>query len=199
MQSLGSMVYGPVMPTFDATHADVLVYTYKEGLLSAIAHDLKLRLTELELGVVLAETGEARPTGAPGVASIRLRANPRSLRVVCAMHKGRENHGALSARDVRDIEDNITRDVLHPSRFDLLTYDSTAIAAAGTERYRVRGELLLHGVRRPVETVVAGQASHWVAETTLLQPDFDIEPFSAMLGSMKIKPEVRVVVKVPKM
>jgi hypothetical protein len=35
-------------------------------------------------------------------------------------------------------------------------------------------------------------------EVTLHQPDFRIEPYRAALGALKIKPDVRVRVRIPK-
>lgn len=37
------------MPRLDASSADCFVFTYKEGLLSAVAHDLKLRVTRFTI------------------------------------------------------------------------------------------------------------------------------------------------------
>ncbi len=173
----------------DARAVELLIFTFKQGLLSRIAHDLKLRLEELELTVEIGAGGD--------VESVQLRANPRSLRVVCAMRDGREDHGALSPKDVRDIDKNIVADVLHPTRFAGISFDSTEVLPVGDGVYRVRGELLLHGVQRPVEAVVERRGEHWQAELSLHQPDFGIKPFSALLGSLKVRPEVRVRIRVP--
>ena len=39
------------MPRYDASSAKVLVFTFKEGLLSAAAHDLKLEVTKFTVDV----------------------------------------------------------------------------------------------------------------------------------------------------
>lgn len=176
------------MAVHDARAVELLVFTFKEGLLSRVAHDLKLRVEELELTVETGADGE--------VESVRLRVNPGSLRVVCAMRDGRENLGALSPKDLRDIDKNIAADVLHPTRFASISFDSTEVLPVGDAVYRVLGELLLHGVQRRVEGLVERLGDHWQTEVSLHQPDFDIKPFSALLGSLKVRPEVRVRIRV---
>ena len=63
--------------------------------------------------------------------------------------------------------------------------------------YRISGELTLHGKTRPL--TVAGQArdGRQVFEVSLHQPDFGIKPYSAMLGTLKVKADVKVRIAVP--
>lgn len=170
------------MPTFDATTAECLIFTYKHGLLSKVGHDLKLRV----------RTFEAR------VEADRIEAtfDPRSLETVSAMKDGRENPRALSERDKRQVLENIARDVLHPDRFPEIRYTAEQVEQQG-ERWRVRGRLLLHGVERPVPVQAAPEGEHLVARVRLRQPDFRIVPFTAILGTLKIKPEVDIELRVP--
>jgi hypothetical protein len=39
--------------------------------------------------------------------------------------------------------------------------------------------------------------SHFVAQVVLHQPDFGIKPYSAMLGALRIRPDVRIELSVP--
>jgi hypothetical protein len=179
------------MATYDASAVDLLVFTFKAGMLSAAAHDLQLRVGELELDV-----DEAEVAGGPPRA-VRLRCNPRSLVVVSAMREGREDFRALSAKDKGEIERNIERDVLHPAKFPAISFDSDRVEG-GTrpDELRLRGRLLLHGVTRPIETTARRDANGWTAEVSLNQPDFRVKPFSALLGSLKIQPRVLVRIRV---
>lgn len=173
------------MTTFDSSCAECVVLTFKEGLLSAVAHDLELRIETFDV-----EVSEDPP-------SVRASFDPRSIRVVSAMRNGARAPDALSARDIRDIEHNIEKDVLHPSRHPEITLRSTAVTRE-PHGYRLRCELRLHGKTREVDvTVRASRDGMRVAEATLHQPDFGIEPYSAMLGTMKIKPDVKVRVTLP--
>jgi hypothetical protein len=172
-------------PRFHQDNADVLVFTYKEGLLSAIAHDLKIRVTRFAIHVDEA-TNAIEATFEPG-----------SLRVVTAMKNGQEAHGALSDSDRKKIEENIVDDVLHAKKFPEIRFTSTSVEEDSGTGYRVRGKLTLHGKTREVTFVTRTDGEGQVAEITIHQPDFGITPYSAMLGTLKIKPDVTVRVALP--
>jgi hypothetical protein len=172
------------MTTYDATTATCHVFTFKEGVLSAVAHDLRIRVERFTI-----ELDEAAGT-------VRGRFFADSLRVDCAMKSGHEDHGALSDRNKREIEGNIVDDVLHARRHPEITFRSSTIEGTGDER-RIAGMLSLHGTERPLTLTARRQAGRWVAEVELRQPDFGIKPYSAMLGALKIQPVVRVRVSLP--
>ncbi len=166
----------------DASSAECLVYTEKEGLLSKVAHDLKIRVTK----VSLAWDGK----------TLTARFDPRSLRVVDAMLKGRENPVALSDSDKKKIEKSIVADVLHARKHRSIAFESSEVVSEG-KGYRIKGELTLHGVTRPISAKVNPSAGRWSTRLSINQPDYGIEPFSAMLGTLKVKPKVRVRLSVP--
>lgn len=162
------------MPRYDASRAEVLVFTFKEGLLSAVAHDLKLKVTSLTVDV------EGTQVKADLDAS--------SLRVLTPMKDGAENPGALPKLVYGEIEKNAATDVLNAKKHSRITFTSTAIT--DTE---VVGQLSLHGVTRELR----GKRTGTTAEFSLDQRDFGIKPYSAMLGTLKVKPVVQVKVTLP--
>lgn len=159
------------MAHFDSSSAEVLVFTFKEGLLSAVAHDLKLRVAKFSLDV----DGDA----------VNAEFDPSSLKVVNAMKDGQDNPGGLPAFALGEIEKNIVNDVLEPKRHPVIRFESTAVTDA-----QVKGRLTLHGQTRDVVGARKDEGGKKVAEFRLDQRDFGIKPFSAMLGTLKIKPEV---------
>lgn len=167
------------MAHFDETSAECLVLTYKEGLLSAVAHDLQIRVGRFSVDI-----DEARP-------AVEARFDAASLEVVSAMQNGVPREGALSEGDKRKIEQNIVDDVLHSKRFPEITFTSSSVVEADDE-VRVEGALTLHGQRRTITVRARTEGDRRVAEGSLRQPDFGIKPYSAMLGTLKIKPEVTV-------
>lgn len=172
------------MPTYDAATATCHVFTFKEGVLSAVAHDLRIRAERFAIAI----------DEAAGTVEARVFAD--SLRVDCAMKGGREDFDALSDRNKREIQGNIVDDVLHARRHPEIVFRSTAITGEGDER-NIEGTLSLYGTERPLRAIARRQAGRWTAEVELHQPDFGIKPYSAMLGTLKIRPVVRVRVSVP--
>jgi polyisoprenoid-binding protein YceI len=172
------------MPTHDASSATCHVFTFKEGVLSAVAHDLRIRVERFTIMIDEAS------------GSIEARFFADSLRVDTAMKDGREAFDSLRDGQKRDIEANIVGDVLHARKHPEIVFRSTRVDGEGDER-RIEGTLALHGTQRPLQAVARRKAGRWVAEVELHQPDFGIKPFTAMLGTLKVRPTVRVRVSVP--
>lgn len=168
------------MIVHDERTARCRIYTYKEGLLSAVAHDL-----EIEVGRFRIERDER---------SLKATFDARSLRVLHAVSDGRPRPDALSARDRDKIEGNIAGEVLDVRRHPEVRFTA---AIAGEPEGELRGTLELHGRSREVRVALHREGERWIGEATLHQPDFGITPYSAMLGTLRIKPDVRVRIEVP--
>ncbi|HEY4000920.1 MAG TPA: YceI family protein [Candidatus Xenobia bacterium] len=169
----------------NAATAECLVYTYKDGLLSAIAHDLQIRVTDWDMQID------------PDQSTITARFNASSLVVDGAMRDGQLASSVLSNKDREEIRNNIINDVLHSRKHGDIRFQSKKVTGEG-ERYEVEGDLTMHGTTKPIKTTVRLEDGHYVADVKLNQPDFGIKPFSAMMGTLKVKPQLRVVLKVPK-
>ena len=172
---------------FDGSTAECLVFTRAEGLLSAFAHDLKIRAETFAVGI----------DDATGAVTAEL--DPASLRVVCAMRGGEEAPGLLGADDLQTIAATIARDVLEVRRYPVIRFRSSRLtmAAPGEAGLRIDGTLDLHGTPRAVTIHAARQGGCYVAETTFHQPDFGIRPYSAMLGALRVAADVRVRMAIP--
>ncbi len=151
------------------------IFMYKAGALSHMAHDLELEATLLTLQV------------ADDLTQLELHVDPNGLRVVRSI-----SGTALSEQDRQKIVDIAAKSVLESARYPVLRFVTSTIirAAAG---YEVQGELELHGVRRPVHTVVRVAGGWWETDVELLQTDFGITPYSAFLGALRVENHVRVV------
>ncbi|MBK8254466.1 MAG: YceI family protein [Polyangiaceae bacterium] len=173
-------------PRYTQDNADVLVFTYKEGLLSAVAHDLKIRVTRFSIHI----DDETH--------AISATFDPSSLQVVSAMKDGQEAHSTLSQSDKHKIEENIVNDVLHPKKHPQIQFKSTKVAEdEGGTGYHVTGQLSLHGKTKEVTFTSRTDGEGQVAEIKLHQPDFGISPYSALLGTLKIKADVKVTIALP--
>ena len=172
------------MPTYDSNQAECFIFTFKDGLLSPIAHDLRIRVTSFRVEVDEAKTSV--------VASF----DTTSLRVDTPMKDGAENPSALSAADKDKIAAQIRDDVLHSSKHPAASFRSSHVTARGDGGYDLTGELTLHGVSKPIEAQTQLVDGRQQLELTLHQPDFGITPFKAMLGTLKIQPNVKVRIRV---
>ncbi len=169
----------PSMTRHDAASAEVLVFTFKEGLLSAVAHDLKLKVTRFSIEL---DEGAARGEF-----------DSSSLKVVTAMANGAEAPGALPGFARGEIEKNVLKDVLEARRYPVVKFETTRVSGDGVE-----GLLTLHGVSKPVQGALTSEATRWVAQFTLDQRLFGIKPYSALLGTLRVRPQIVVRVSVPR-
>lgn len=167
---------------FDQTSADCHVFTYKEGLLSRVGHDLKLRCERFH--------GVLEPD------RVEVTFDASAFSVVGALRDGRVDPGALSSKDERQIVDNIRKGVLHPDRFPKIRFTATALQHE-TRALNVQGTLELHGVSKPISARARQVDGRYLAEVEIYTPDFGIPPFSALLGTLKVKPKVKVRLSIP--
>jgi hypothetical protein len=174
--------YGHDMRIIDReSGARVFVFTFKEGLLSAVAHDLKLRVDRFRVEVAADDS------------SVTAVFDPTSLRVVTAMKDGQENPAGLPPLLFSQIEKNIVDDVLRPTKYPEVRFASTRVDATGVD-----GVLTLCGHQRPVWVARRDEADGIVGRARLDQRAFGIKPFSAMMGTLKIQPHVDVEIHLPR-
>ena len=168
------------MPSYDSTSAECFVFTFKEGLLSPVAHDLRLRITRFSLEVDA------------GTTSVVAKFDTNSLLVDCPMKDGAENPSALSASDKQKIAGQIREDVLHSSQHPEAVFRSRTVTARADGGYDLEGDLTLHGVTKALSAQTQLVAGRQQLELRLHQPDFGITPYRAMLGTLKIQADVTI-------
>ena len=159
------------------------VYTFKEGFLSAIAHDLLIDVTNFTIKLNV-------PDASVQSASVEAEILANSLKIVCAMKDGQQNYDTLKEKDKADIEEATFKDVLHPSKYPTINFRSSNIQEKDGV-YHVKGELTLHGVTRPIEfDAKTTTGKDLKGRVTIAQKDFGIKPYKALLGTLKVKNEV---------
>lgn len=162
------------MATFGASAVDCRVTVFREGLLTAVGHDVTLQVTRLSLDV-----------GDDDGITADLDAD--SLRVTTE---------AVKASDRKDIEKN-TEKTLEVRKYPKIQFRSLSVVREGNTA-RIEGDLTLHGVTKPISVNARDDGQRWNAKITLDQRKFGIKPFSAMLGALKVKPDVEVTISVPR-
>lgn len=153
------------------------VYTFKDGLLSRVAHDLQLTLARFEVTV----DGD-QVTGTFW---------PDSLSVDGSMVDGRLQPDGLRDKDRREIQGNITDKILNAKRFPNARLSATRTGDLLT------GTLELAGRSAPVRIELRGAAGRVQGEVELVPTRWGIAPFKALLGAIKLQDRVRVVFDLP--
>ena len=153
--------------------------TYRQGILSSVGHDLRLRVTGFTIDI------------SDDQQMIEAVFDANSVRVDSAMRDGKPLAGTLSERDRKQIEGNVVRDVLEAERFPEIRFASGSIARR-EDRALIAGTLTLHGYSRLLTMEATLRNGVWTTDARIYQPDYAIRPFSAMLGTLKIQPDLRV-------
>lgn len=166
----------------------LVIRTKREGAAARMGHDLTLTATRWS--AVVAVDGESPR-------SSRVRATIESESLVVTEATG----GAigLSPSQKVEVEANIREKILHSAKHPEITFTSTSIdgdSAGGS----VTGDLALAGKTRPVTLAVRLDDSSGnptvSATTSIVQTEFGIKPYSAMLGALKVKDVVELAIDV---
>jgi hypothetical protein len=168
------------MPTIES--GDVHLYTYRTGLLSAVGHDLRLSVGRFEISW---DNGEV--TG---------RFWPESIEVDGSVEDGQLQPGEPKPSDKKKIYGNIQEDVLKSNRHPEIRFEGgyrEVETEPGDETtYEVAGELEIRGVEEAIELRLHEQEGRFRAELELEPSRWGIEPYSALLGSLKLQDRVTV-------
>jgi polyisoprenoid-binding protein YceI len=172
--SMGTHPFGP-------DNASLQVRTYREGVAAKAGHDLIIEVTRWDATVQVA--------GEPAGWTIELNADPRSLEV----REGLRGVKPLTDRDRVEIRKNIDAKVLgsHPIRFR----SSEVRLVDDGGRLMVEGELSMAGSARPLTAQLTVEDGGAVRGTiTLSQSDWGIKPYRGLMGALKVRDEVDVVI-----
>lgn len=157
--------------------AKLWVYTQRKGLLARVGHDLKIYTDAVRVD----RDG----------AQLRATVDAASLMVVCAMRGDTPDPKRLTDRDRAEIHRSLHHTILDVDRHPQITFDGAASADG------LAGTLRIRGTARPVLLAWVAQDTHWTASTHLDHRDFGIPAFSALMGTLRVDPRVRVEVRLP--
>ena len=158
--------------------AVIRVYTFKEGLLSKLAHDLLLDLGRFEI--------EAQGDAVHAVLE------PASLEIVGALSHGKLVPGWPSSGDRAKILQNLAEDVLHTRRFPKVLWSGKA--QRGTTTVQLDGTLELCGVRQSLPLTLRREAGRLRGELEFAPSRFGVKPYRALGGTLKVQDRVRLTI-----
>lgn len=154
----------------------IRVFTYKEGVLSAVAHDLRIELQRFEIQL----DGEA----------VSANFDLKSLRV-----EGPMQHGVLQAEQYdaskrAEVEKAMHGDVLHTDKHPTARFSGRAVPNASG--FHVTGQLELAGRSEPLAFDVRDEQGRFGAQFELQPSRWGISQYKALLGAIKLKDQLKV-------
>lgn len=161
------------------------LFTGRQGALAAVGHDLEIHAQP----VVITTDG--------GWSSLTAVVAMDQLVVVRAVTGGRVRSAKLSDRDRRKIAQRMHSEVLQTHRFPTATLDVSAPVTWRVAGMHIAGQLTLCGSTHPIALKGRKVGEKAVLETTVHMPSFGIAPVTALLGSLRVDPDVRVVAELP--
>ncbi|HEU4536897.1 MAG TPA: YceI family protein [Polyangiaceae bacterium] len=169
---------------FDASNSAVFVNSYREGMLARVGHDVTFRVHQYTVEVD------------PNTLMMNARFDATSLKLERATADGK-TPSDVSDKDRKEIESNAAKDVLKADKFPEVLFQSTQVTPLGPGQYQVKGNLTLRGQTREIQFNTHSENGRQVADIKINQPDFGIEQFKALLGALKIRPELDIRVELP--
>jgi hypothetical protein len=151
-------------------------FTYKDGVLSAVAHDLRIRLEKFEI------TLEGNV--------VRAEFDLKSLFVDGPMENGVLQPNQYDASKRADVEKAMHGDVLHTNKYPTASFTGTATPAGAG--YTVTGELELAGKRAPLSFDVQGEGGTYRTSFEIQPSKWGIAQYKALLGAIRLKDVVRI-------
>lgn len=176
----GRYVLGP-------DNGTLLVMTGREGAAARMGHDLTLEATRWAATVSLDVDDPSRS---------RVRATVEAGSLV--VREGRGGPLGLTDSQREEIENTVRTKALRSEQYPTITFSSTSVDGDG-QRASVMGMLSI-GPRTRAATLemrVSGSGVDGiVATTSIVQTEFGIKPYSALLGALRVKDVVDVRVEV---
>ncbi len=156
----------------DNEQSALTIYTANSGLFSFLGHGHTIS-APVSGGYI--ETG-------PG-ASVELSFESAALRVV---------DPELTPEKRTEIQKVMQSDVLEVERYPAIRFRSREVQAQGAGRWKVTGELELHGVTRELSIDVHEDEGRYRGEAVIRQTDFGIRPVRIAGGTVSVADKVRI-------
>lgn len=169
--------------TIVAAQSTFTVLVGKAGLFSGLGHDHTIAVKSF--------SGRAQvPANGIAQASLEFEVETKSLTVA---------DQGISDKERGEIQKAMETDVLEITRFPKISFRSVSVAnlkpSGNGQSFTLNGDLTLHGVAKriavPVTVTITPEQLRATGEVTIKQTDFDIKPYAAGLGTVKVKNELK--------
>jgi hypothetical protein len=154
----------------------IQVFTFKEGLLSAVAHDLELKLDTFDLSL----DGD----------TVRGEFPLKSITLVGPVEDGVAQPDKYDAGKRADVHKAMNEDVLRTDQHPTARFEGRAVAKGAG--YSVGGELELAGKKAPLSFDVMKEGASYRGDFEIQPSRWGVEQYKAMLGAIRLKDHVKV-------
>jgi YceI-like domain len=96
----------------------------------------------------------------------------------------------IDANDQATIQTHMEEMTLEANKYPQIVFRSTRIEKLPGGEWKVDGDLILHGVMKPLSLTVKQMGDEYSAHTVLKQTEFGIKPISIGGGVIKVKNEI---------
>ena len=162
--------------TIDVQQSTITVHVGKAGLFSVAGHEHTVDAP--------IESGMLNDSGSPRV----------EFRVAAAKMQLRAESGD-DKKNQAEIQQTMQEKVLEILKYPEITFRSSSVEKSGDNAWRVRGNLTLHGMTKPVEMSVRRDGGAYAGNVTIKQTDFGIQPISVG-GVVKVKNELQIAFRI---
>jgi len=157
----------------DLERSTLTLFVFKSGLFSAFADNHTIR-APLAKGTISAD---------PPL-SVETTVRSADLRVL---------DPDLSASKRAEVQARMLGpEVLDTQKYSEISFASTHIEPSGQDRWRVAGQLTIHGQTKPVTFGAMREKDVYRGSFTIKQRDFGITPITVAGGTVKVKDELRI-------
>jgi polyisoprenoid-binding protein YceI len=158
----------------DLQHSTIKIRVFKSGLFSALGH-------EHEVEAPIAQ-GEVDDDSKSSLVELRVQAS--NLRVL---------DPDLPPDKRAQVQETMQGpQVLDSAQFPEIRFESTEVQKEADNRWRVMGNLTLHGQTHAVKVDVTFHDGRYYGSAMLKQTAFDIKPVTVAGGTVKVKDEVKI-------
>lgn len=155
--------------------AIIHVYTYKEGLLSKLAHDLRFTLSRFNISARGSE--------------IIARFEVGSLRVDGVIRDGKLERNELSPTDREKILATL-KDVLSAREYGEVKLSARLLTKEPP--FVMDGQLTLRAETKPIMLRLERQEDRLVGDFTIVPSQWGVRPYRALGGALKVQDRVRI-------
>ena len=180
------------MPKLNAQNSKCHLYTFFDGFslgtktnkLFSFGYDLKFQVMHFE--ILSAHKGR----------SIKAQFDASKIKVLNACKGGVEKAGLISTENKQKINQRMATEVLESHRFRRIYFEGKAKMSSANQGV-VEGDLTIHGTSAQIRGQIVCEKDKMKVVISLDQKRFDIEPYSAFLGLLRVKPIVKIVLEMP--